>query len=43
MDAEPQNSKIVLNALEFLNAELKRNPSVEASDFPISFLEAFSF
>ena len=40
---EGQNSqKTVLEALEFLNKELKKNPSVHSSDFPICFLEAFN-
>lgn len=32
----------MLDALEFLNTELKKNPSIKDSDFPICFLEAFS-
>jgi len=37
-----ENQKIVLDALEFLNKELKKNPSIQSSDFPICFLEAFN-
>jgi hypothetical protein len=41
-EGEANSYKVVLDALEFLNKELKKNPSISASDFPICFLEAFN-
>ena len=41
-DGEQSVQKTVLDALEFLNKEMKKNSTMQQSDFPISFLEAFS-
>lgn len=42
VEGEQSISKTVLDALEFLNKEMKKNSTMQQSDFPISFLEAFS-